>query len=468
MEPTLLLAQDRTKLLVPGPMRGSIPSSWEARQETSTTTFGKGTNLFDALQYTIPNIFIVYLRQTMSLERGEDGSYSYCRSTHKLYNEASSLLGKCYSDIVTTNYVASTLTPSTILFPSGNAAINTALTAAIKLFKEPYLVCDTVMYNDSKRCIAQLETLYPKLTVFRTNLSQVQEAVEVLKSLRNKSVVLFAETCTNPEGNRLNGNLLKALKERGGSWHVVLDNSLLSHVRCNPFSCYNTYIDNKNITVAISCSKHVSAGSCIAGAVFTWSKKMLNKIYSLYSFRGYHVAPETCQHLLDAIPSMRERCRASSILCGELVKRLVKQPIHGTTVQHRAAQFSPEDFNPVKHAQALPDIVNLRIAVPEEHGITREKVHQAIAGNGVFALATSYGGKATRICNYIDIGPTHYCIRVSCGYENGTEMGTWFRALKLHDALNHIIQSIGSSKKEKMTSVAAKVILKETGETAEL
>lgn len=395
----------------------------------------------------------------MTLELGNDGLYNYCRATHKMYNRATDALSACYQMKVLHTLVR----PTTILFPSGNAAVNTALTAAVKLFKEPYLVCDTVLYNDTKRGISFIETMYPRLTVVRTNLSNVHETEKVLDDLKGKSVVLFAETCTNPEGNHIDSRILRKMTTRKNKvWHVVLDNSMRTHVRCNPFTAFAT-IDRSKVSVAISCSKHISAGSCVAGAVFTFSSKLVNKVYSLCSWRGYHVSPETCQHLLDAIPSIRERCRASSVLCGDLVKRLMTRPIPNTVVQHHAATLDPKSIT-VRSSHSFSDVLNLRVTVPEGHNVTREAVHKAVLESNTFQLATSYGGKNTRVCNYVDIGPTHYCIRVSCGYG----IGTWLRALKLHKELANIVAAIGSGPKQvervRKTEEPKKTHGSETGE----
>lgn len=366
----------------------------------------------------------------MSLEIGDDGSYNYCRTVHRHYRKAAKELAHGYKT------AGSPDAPVAILTPSGNAAVGTALTAAIKMYKEPHLLCDTVMYNDSKRCIKELEKSFPNLTVLYADFSKPEETLPLIQSLVKKSVVLFCETCTNPAGVLLSAKVLQTLARTTNGWHVVLDNSFLSHVRLNPFITYG--VDRNRVTVVSSCSKHLSAGACIAGVLLSYNKKLVGKAYSVYTFRGYHVCPETCQHIMDALPSLKHRCFSSSSLCMELVKRLqIKY-----TVEHDAVRQGC--FNPY----TMADVFNIRIPLAPGHGVTREAVHATVRRFPAVQLATSYGGKRTRICNYVDIGPTHYCLRISCGYDNTNEIGAWVRALKIGRVLDNIVEIVGSVSSE--------------------
>lgn len=336
----------------------------------------------------------------MSLELGSHGLYQYTRTTHKASVAAARALEQVYLKKDGTK-------PTVVITPSGNAAVNTALNAAVNLWKQVHLVCDQTMYNDSKRSVREVEQL-PHVQVHHVDFAQCENVIDLLQTLKNKCVLLFCETCANPTGTPLNPAILRAVGKATKSWHAVLDNSFLTHVRNDVFNEYGD-VDPKKLTVVASCSKHYSAGTCIAGFVATNHTKLLNKIYTRFCLRGYHVPPETCVKLRTALETMPERCLKSSTLCRATVGALRKlflaqQPGGKITLQYAT--------NTVDKS---PDVFNVRIALPKGHDITRQTVWDAV-GETSIQLATSYGGSRSRICNYVPITDTECCVRVSCGY----------------------------------------------------
>lgn len=399
----------------------------------------------------------------MSLERQEDtGDFVYARSNHALQTKLSHALEDAHT------FMEAMQKPAVAMVPSGNAAVFTSLSAASTLWKsnEIQLIHDITLYGESHRVIRHLKKM-PHIKVWPMDFSNVEQVLSDLDHFAKKRILVFCETCANPTGTMFDPSILIKVQSITPSWHAILDNSFLTHVRLNPYHwCHKKeevkkafkittnpvlkmILDPKKLTVISTCSKHYSAGQCIGGFIATNHSKLLNKIYQSCSLHGYHVSPATCRIILNKLPSMKERCNNSSELMVHNLKlvffKYFSEP--KVTLQHTSIDQEKGELkkSTTEFGHQFADIFNICISLSEKQyeEWNVEKVQALIKEKATnMILATSYGGAKTRICSYIKFKkePVLHCqLRVSFGFQYTHK--EFFIYKELISIINTILQS---------------------------
>lgn len=342
---------------------------------------------------------------TIETSHGPDGlpHHRYGRTTHQAADVACGTLAMRYGPTP----------PTVILTPTGNAAVNLAITALARQWRgEIHFVYGRCMYADSHRSLHALAQENDHVSLHDHPVDSMDKAIPAIKSLRGKQIVLFAESCSNPKGQMLAPELCALVEKEASTYHILIDNTVLTSSRFNPFVEYR--IPGKNITVLSSASKHYSAGNTMGGFIATHNSKLRDRIHRMYYTRGYHVHPVGCRAILQAVDSMDARVEASTKATRAILDRLAETLPPKVEIEHASVYRQKAGASPGSDRGPYPDIFALKIPLRRGHPLTAATFHALITPLRTFRFVISYGGEDSRID--ARVGDDWCRLRVSIGY----------------------------------------------------
>lgn len=180
----------------------------------------------------------------------------------------------------------------------------------------------------------------------RTNNIDVSDTKSIIelfeKQYKNKEVLLFIESCTNPSGKIFDFNIIPTLKNiTNNKLMVVVDNSWLSGCSFNPF-IYDVDV------VVESLTKYCSGGKTICGAIMTNNKNIIDETESFMCAYGLHVSPGSCERISFMIDTVEDRIKISSYNTLEIIKFLKNKDnihiYHPSMETHTEHKFAKDNF----------------------------------------------------------------------------------------------------------------------------
>lgn len=238
-------------------------------------------------------------------KREPDDGYSYNRSSHPSQETVEWQLCKLY------NVPYDEPRGGCCLSSSGMNAISNTLQALLNTGEYGMIAYGSELYCDTPRTI----DFWAKQYRVQTRAIPVQSSAEMLatmEQLKGQAIILLVEACSNPSGHVFDFGLLPKLRQTCRRLTVVVDNTWLTSIICNP-------LDLGADIVVTSLTKYYSAGSCIAGAILTRNARFAKDILQLVHQTGMHVSPHHCDLILQALPTLEERVRKASDVTVQLL-----------------------------------------------------------------------------------------------------------------------------------------------------
>jgi cystathionine beta-lyase/cystathionine gamma-synthase len=256
--------------------------------------------------------------------------------------------------------------------PSGMSAISTVLTSIIELIQVEHILYSNELFVLTPKLILRLSKIYGiNCSTFDIDKNLIKD--ENLIPLREKSIILFAESCSNPNGYFFNFSIIPELKKHYPKMIIVIDNTWLSSAIFNPFM-YN--VDH----VVVSLTKYYSAGTAIAGAILT--NEILNNISRIISLNGLHVSPHNCTKIMEAMKDLDERLLRSS----ELTLMVLEKLKNNDKIFNLAHPYLQ---NEQKYISIFPPVFTFVV------NVKKYKVLQVLKKSSI-EYKTSFGGPFTR------------------------------------------------------------------------
>lgn len=287
-----------------------------------------------------------------------------------------------------------------IITPSGMSAIATIFHGLIATSKCTFnIIHFEELYTDTLRLLKHLEIIYSHKIIVNSfsNPDQIEKHIQENKQ---DLIIIFAETCSNPNGYVFPFDLLAKWKSLGKvTITTIMDNTWMSSASCNPFLYGIDY-------VVTSLTKYYSAGQAIAGAILGNHMDSISEWHSVY---GNHVSPHDIEIICNALGTLEKRISASSVKTLEIVKELEKR---GMSVCHPGLLGHPCHKRAVGYFKYMPSVFIVNM-----DNVDRTKLC-LLAGVHSYEIKTSFGGPMSRIDNWSVHADNKMAVRVSVGYED--------------------------------------------------
>lgn len=308
-----------------------------------------------------------------------------------------------------------------ILATSGLHAIVSTLTAILDNDKcNTTIVYSNELYTDTPKLINELKNKYLCMTEVFDIQTHETYLVEYAKknSNPNNLHILFTETCSNPNGFMFNLDILHTLKHHG-RWIVIVDNTWLTHVVCNPLAICSA-VD----FVVLSLTKYYSGGTRIGGAIITNDPNHGDNIINHMYYTGIHISPETCNRIHESMIHMESRMINASNSTKEVIDRL--------KLNGKIRLMSPYLVYP--QMQIIPSVFT--VTMPN---VNKKTFVKTIAQYDIDFI-TSFGAEKSRICPYFKNKNGNIIFRVSIGFND-----EWDR---VYNILTDIINTLTTNHKK--------------------
>ncbi len=297
-----------------------------------------------------------------------------------------------------------------VLFTSGLNAIWTAFYVMERTvpLERKVVVIGEELFTGTKLSLACFrQSLW--FVTFSTKSGRTNSLSAVLKEHRADVGLVFFESCSNPCGFIADFDALSALDEQTV---VMVDNTWLSP-RFNPFH-------HRVDIVVDSCTKYVSGGACIGGAVTVRLELGDSSFYQelLYTrlMMGTHISPVNCVLIARGLGTLDARMHcvqqrtalALKVLTSAAASPLISQVMHPSVGLH------PNNEEWRKYCGGLlPGVV--RFQVRGVRGLRKQVVQKSCETVG-FVYATSFGGARDRV-ECPEDGADGVWIRLGVGYD---------------------------------------------------
>lgn len=292
---------------------------------------------------------------------------------------------------------------ATFITSSGMNSIITVFNALIKKIKHELVSRSTIFVSDELYCDTQERGIsYLEdngFNIISFDQSDYDSTVELIKFHSEHIVMMFFEVCSNPHGKTTDFRILDALPV---DTYVVVDNTWLSPVVCNPFK-----ITKRIDCVVESCTKYISGSTTIAGHIACRSKKhpMTTAIEYNIRLNGIHVSPMVCSILNEQIGNdlrnIKERIQSSLDRTYHLIRFFEEAASSGKTLPGVTLFNSGLQDKSFKSSIILFE-VDIKDGSPFHNVKTwRSDFEKLIKENCTNVLfETSYGKKRDAICNF--------------------------------------------------------------------
>ena len=324
-----------------------------------------------------------------------NGNNTYIRAESKQYNILCDYIKKCY------NY-------DTAICTSGMNAIYITLICIIQqnIKKKINIICTSEIYYDTHLLLDNLKQIY-NINIKVINIhKQYQQLTSYAKEIKNKNNycnIIFMESCSNPNGYKVNYKALINFKNKIKNTKIIIDNTWLTHKLENPFIVSDDYVDY----VVISLTKHYSGGNAIAGAII--SKNNIKIINTYIKISGIYVAPNICNIIINNMKLMNERIINTSKKTKKIIDILKTKK--NIIIKHPYIHY--KCYNKI-----LPTTFTIKIIKNKniKNKNIKNKIIKKIKKTDI-ELKTSFGSKKTRIDPWIYKYKKNLYIRISIGYQ---------------------------------------------------
>jgi len=278
------------------------------------------------------------------------------------------------------------------------SAISAVLSSLILSGEYTNIIYGSELYCDTPSLIAYIGQNMYKHQIDVTNTNCILELFNT--KVKNKSNILFLESCSNPNGYVFDFNLIKSLRELSQKLCVIIDNTWLTDLIFNPFN-YGADI------VVVSLTKYYSGGNAIAGAIIG------NNLYQFREYtnhHGLHVSPYNIEIIISNISLMEARFKKSSELTLKILTELSNSYniTHPYLPKHVSNHFVNKYFN----KNYCPCVFTFKVNMVKEKSLDILKHFLKIEHK------TSFGGATTRTDPWpkrLDNNTTSLC-RIAIGY----------------------------------------------------
>ena len=195
---------------------------------------------------------------------------------------------------------------------SGINAIYITLLTVFQMKKQSIVLIANELFDYTTPVIQELCKIFNKQIIIfdPENTEEITNLVEIHK---NNLCCMFFESCSNPSAKSINWNEFKTYNKLTTT---IVDNTWLSPVKFNPLK-YDVDI------VIDSCTKYISGGKCIAGAInFNNFNDITVKCQQNVSLMGIHISAEYCNIMVDSIDTMFLRVKKATDRTLEIISNI--------------------------------------------------------------------------------------------------------------------------------------------------
>ena len=255
------------------------------------------------------------------------------------------------------------------------------------------------------------------------NLYKINDnIIELFKNkLFNQNNLLFIESCSNPNGNIFDFNLIKQLRTLSLKLYVICDNTWLTSSIFNPFD-YDVDI------VTTSLSKFYSGGSAICGACLFKNNEDYSITDNFIKITGIHISPLQINIIDQQINYLDQRIKICSNLTYQVLDHLLQftQIIinHPSIETHNSYKLKKTYFK----NDLIPSIFTIGFKILENNLLT------IINKLSILNIETSFGSNLTKIDDHIYNIEDRSFIRLSIGYDDNID--------RIKNGLNELINYI--------------------------
>jgi cystathionine beta-lyase/cystathionine gamma-synthase len=288
-----------------------------------------------------------------------------------------------------------------LILSSGNHAINIMLRYILNKYnnKKINFIFPSELYSDTSKHIFELQKIYN----FSYNIFDISNQDIELTDIANKLYksntidknIIFAESCSNPNGYCINYENLQKFKLKISNTLIIIDNTWLTYLLSNPLE-YNC-IDY----VVLSLTKYYTGSTIISGAIIP--KNDFNDILNLVKLEGIHICPIICNKINSSFSEMPIRLQNAS---NNTIKILdVLKNYTSILICH-----------PFLFSKKFKNGLYLSVFTITVNNCIKEKLINKVKNNNI-NYKTSFGGPDTRIDPYPKLNfDGSITFRISIGY----------------------------------------------------
>lgn len=301
---------------------------------------------------------------------------------------------------------------TTLLAPSGMAAIGIALTACVAGWERPVILHGSVLYDDVPRTLAWLTRNHPGAVALPFDVTDGAALDGLVESLRDRLSAVYVESAANPTGDMPDWAAVARAKAAAPQARIIVDNTWLSPAAFNPFPA------GADVVVE-SGSKYLSGGRHIWGHVTAHNDYAPSMIEHVCTF-GIRLAPQIAEALVPLLAGLEGRVARSSATTARLLPKLaalsrVNRVVHPSMPDHPS------------HAAAAglryaPSVLYMHVSFPSKSAAAKW------AQRGALPYCTSFGKADTMINSWPvwgrahgDAGPTGMWFRLAVGYDSDAD-----------------------------------------------
>lgn len=244
------------------------------------------------------------------------------------------------------------------------------------------LVYSEELYCDTPKVLSSIASRF-HLLLCSINVTRPAEIQSLFNTkLRGKNVILFVESCSNPNGYIFDFSIVPSLRKSVSKLSFVIDNTWLTSLVFNPFQ-------HGADVVVISLTKYYGGGVAIGGAIVACSS-LIAEISEASRLMGQHVSPHNCRLISNGMQSMQQRLCSSYTLTLALLKHLsttfAVPIIHPSLPSHVSHELAKKYFK----NDLGPSVFTFHLKVSSTSAARRALQSSRIE------YQTSFGSKLTR------------------------------------------------------------------------
>jgi cystathionine beta-lyase/cystathionine gamma-synthase len=339
---------------------------------------------------------------TFKLEENDDLVFDstgfYCRAHGEFISSTADAIAQKYEQT------------KAFMVQSGMSAIYITLKSICMEHREGILLFSNELYTDTYgKIMTLLMSEFPSISFLEFDIYDQADLEKKIISYKSKLFAIFLESASNPTSQMLDWKTLNI----PNNIYFIVDNTWLSPANFNPF-------DHRADIVTDSCTKYISAGKCIAGAIVfknnKIAKKIIKRINDNLKATGSHVSPVNCDLVKKGLECLNNTItkisdRVPSIL-GKFKELqdigLVQEVVHHSLGDH------PAHKKFMKYTKGYNvGIVYFHVQSTNKLGINfRYNIEQIVTPTSI-KLHTSYGKSYDLFCRYC--------------YKDETGLGVWLR-----------------------------------------
>lgn len=296
------------------------------------------------------------------------------------------------------------------VFPSGLCAIDSSINCLMNEnnWKPVNIICGNELYCDSKRIFKYLETTFPSLVnICSVDITDEKKILEKFEECKNRRIIFYFETCSNPNGNIFRFEFLKELRKTYNNLRVVVDNTWITSVLFNPLKYVEVDI------VVNSLTKYYGAGkSGILGISICRKKELCDMLFDYGRIKGLHVSPIYCKEVLYHLRYVKERIEKSSKMTLDVINKLLLNKveiIYPKLSNHKSFELAKKYFG------------NLGPSVFTFVMLCKRNVALEIMKKSKIECSTSFGSATSRFDSWPISKKKKTICRLSVGYDDNVD-----------------------------------------------